>query len=86
MFGSVVIFGVPLTVPAVMLSRQGLDYILNGTVRYAGIMLLMMPVGAWPIFLQAVAPLPGQSRLQAMVGLWLGGAILVSAVMNLFGL
>src|SRR5438105_2959479 len=69
-----------------MLAPQGLDYILNGVVRYAGVGLLLMPFAAWPIFLaQAVAPAPGQGRLRAIVGLWLGGAVLVSAVMNLLG-
>jgi hypothetical protein len=86
MFGSAVIFGVPLTVAAVMLAPQGLDYILNGVVRYAGVGLLLMPIAAWPIFLaQAVAPPPGQNRLWAIISLWLGGAVLVSAVMNLLG-
>jgi hypothetical protein len=86
MIGVVLIFGPPLVVAATMLAPQGLDYILNGTVRYAGLVLLLLPFAAWPIFLaQAVAPPPGQSRLRAIVGLWLGGAILVSAIMNLLG-
>src|SRR5580704_10045613 len=84
MIGVVLIFGPPLVVAATMLAPQGLDYILNGIVRYAGLVLLLLPFAAWPVFLaQAVAPPPGQGRLRAIVGLWLGGAILVSAVMNL---
>jgi hypothetical protein len=86
MIGVVLIFGPPLVVAATMLAPQGLDYILNGTVRYAGLVLLLLPFAAWPIFLaQAVAPPPGQSRFRAIMSLWLGGAILVSAVMNLLG-
>jgi len=86
MIAVVLLFGPPLVVAATMLSPQGLDYILNGTVRYAGVMLLLMPFAAWPVFLvQAVAPPPGQGRLRAIVGLWLGGAVLASAVMNLLG-
>src|SRR5438552_3206022 len=86
MIGIVLIFGVPLIVAATMLAPQGLGYILNGVVRYAGVGLLMMTFAAWPIFLaQAVAPPPGQGRLRAIISLWLGGAVLVSAVMNLLG-
>ena len=86
MIGVVLIFGPPLVVAATMLAPQGLDYILNGTVRYAGLVLLLLPFAAWPIFLaQAVSPPPGQSRFQAIMSLWLGGAILVSVVMNLLG-
>ena len=86
MIGVVLIFGPPLVVAATMLSPQGLDYTVNGVVRYAGLVLLLLPFAAWPVFLaQAVAPPPGQSRLRAIVGLWLGGAILASAVMNLLG-
>jgi hypothetical protein len=86
MMGVVLIFGPPLIVAATMLSPQGLDYTVNGIVRYSGLVLLLLPFAAWPIFLaQAVAPPPGQGRLRAIVGLWLGGAILVSAVMNLLG-
>jgi integrase len=36
MFGIVLIFGVPLTIAATMLSPQGLDYTVNGIVRYSG--------------------------------------------------
>jgi hypothetical protein len=86
MFGSVVIFGAPLTVAAVMLSPQGLNFVVNGIVRYSGVVLLLLPFAAWPVFLaQAVVPPPGQGRLRAIVSLWLGGSVLVSAVMNLLG-
>jgi len=81
-----VIFGVPLVVAATMLSPQGFPYILNAVARYAGIMLLLLPIFAWPTFLvQAIAPMPGQNRGASIVGLWLGGAVLVSAVLNLLG-
>jgi hypothetical protein len=84
MMGVVMIFGPPLVVAATMLSPQGLNFVVNGMVRYAGLVLLLSPFAAWPIFLaQAVAPPPGQGRLRAIVGLWLGGAVLVSAVMSL---
>jgi hypothetical protein len=84
MIGVILIFGPPLVVAATMLSPQGLAYTVNAVVGYAGIMLLLMPIAAWPLFLiQAVAPRPGQSRLRAIINTWLGGAVLSSAVMNL---
>ena len=55
MIGVVLIFGPPLVVAATMLAPQGLDYILNGIVRYAGLVLLLLPFAAWPIFL-AILP------------------------------
>src|SRR5437764_12415669 len=80
----VLIFGPPLIVASTMLSPQGLAFTINAVVGYAGIMLPLLPIGAWPLFLiQAVAPPPGQSRLQAIISTWLGGAALVSLVMNL---
>jgi hypothetical protein len=79
----ILIFGVPLVIAATMLSPQGLDYTVSAVVRYGGIMLLLLPIAAWPLFLiQAVAPLPGQSRVQAVISTWLGGAVLASAVIN----
>jgi len=84
MIGVVLIFGPPLVVATTMLSPQGLDYILNGIVRYAGVALVALPIFAWPTFLiQAAVPPPGQGRLRAIISLWLGGAVVVSAVMNL---
>src|SRR5438045_3652628 len=78
------IFGPPLIIAAIMLSPQGLAYTVNAVVGYAGIMLLLLPIGAWPLLLiQAVAPPPGQSRLRAIISTWIGGAALVSLVMNL---
>src|SRR5207237_4068010 len=80
----VLIFGPPLIVASTMLSPQGLAHTGNAVVGSAGIMLLLLPIGAWPLLLiQAVAPPPGQSRLQAIISTWLGGAALVSLVMNL---
>ena len=78
------IFGTPLIVASTMLSPQGLAYTVNAVAGYAGILLLLLPIAAWPLFLiQAVAPPPGQSRLQAIISTWLGGSALVSLVMNL---
>jgi hypothetical protein len=79
----VLIFGSPLIVASTMLCPEGLGYTINAVVGYAGIVLLFLPFAAWPLFLiQAVAPPPGQSRLQAIISTWLGGAALVSAVIN----
>src|SRR5438105_12830527 len=81
----VLIFGPPLIVASTMLSPQGFAFTMNAVVGYAGIMLLLLPIGAWPLLLiQAVAPPPGQSRVRAITSTWLGGAALVSAVMNLY--
>jgi hypothetical protein len=78
------LFGPPLIIAAIMLSPQGFAYTVNAVLGYAGIMLLLLPIAAWPLFLiQAVAPPPGQSRLRAIISTWIGGAALVSLVMNL---
>ena len=79
----VLLFGPPLIIAAIMLSPQGFAYTVNAVVGYAGILLLLLPIAAWPLFLiQAVAPPPGQSRLWAIISTWIGGAALVSLVMN----
>jgi hypothetical protein len=58
----VLIFGPPLIVASTMLSPQGFAFTINAVVGYAGIMLLLLPIGAWPLLLiQAVAPPRGQS-------------------------
>jgi hypothetical protein len=86
MIGVVLIFAPPLIIAATMLSPQGLAYTLDCVVRYAGLALVLLPIFAWPTFLiQLAAPPPGQSRLRAIISLWLGGAVLVSAAMNLLG-
>src|SRR5438045_8647618 len=83
MIWAVLIFGPPLIVASTMLSPQGFAYTINAVVGYAGIMLLLLPIGAWPLLLiQAVAPPRGQSRLQSIISTWLGRAPLVTAVMN----
>ena len=80
----VLLFVPPLIIAATMLSPQGFAYTVNAVVSYGGIMLVVLPFAAWPLFLiQAVAPPPGQTRLQAIISAWLGGAVLVSAVTNL---
>jgi len=84
MMRAVLIFGTIMIVATVMLTPEGLSYVVNGVFRYAGLMLVLLPIFAWPTFLiQASFPPPGQSRGRAMIGLWFGGAVLVSAVMNL---
>jgi hypothetical protein len=82
----VLLFVPPLFVGSTMLCPQGLGYTINAVVGYAGIMLLLLPFAAWPLFLiQIAAPLPGQTRVQAVISTWFGGAALVSAVMNFLG-
>src|SRR5690242_576208 len=81
---AILIFGTMMSVATVMLTSEGLGYCLNGIVRYAGLMLVLLPNFAWPTFrIQAVSPPPGKGRGRALIGLWFGGAIPVSAVMNL---
>ena len=70
----VLIFGLPFIVAAVMLSPQGLDYVLRGMVPYTGILLLVMPFVSWPIFLAQA--LTGHGRFRGLVSFWIGGAIL----------
>lgn len=80
----VLIFGLPLVVAATMLSPEGLAYTVNAVVGYTGVMLVLLPFAAWPSFLIRAAFSPaGHSRLDAIINFWLGGAALVSAVMNL---
>jgi len=63
-----------MSVATVMLTPEGLSYSINGIVRYAGLMLVLLPIVAWPTFLiQAVSPPPGQGRGRALIRLWFGG-------------
>lgn len=82
---TIAIFGVPLVVATVLLSPQGLDYILHGVAMYSVVALLFLPFVAWPVLAtEGIFP-TGASRKRAVLRLWLGGAVLVSAVMNFLG-
>jgi hypothetical protein len=84
MMRAVLIFGTMMIVATVMLTPEGLSYVVNGVFRYASLMVVLLPIFAWPTFLiQAAFPPPGQGRGRALIGLWFGGAVLVSAVMSL---
>jgi hypothetical protein len=74
MFGVTLIFGGSLLVASTMISPDGLH--IWGLISYTGIMLVLLPFTAWPIFAtQLVLPTAGHSRLGAVFNLWIGGTL-----------
>jgi hypothetical protein len=68
---------------AVLISPSGFHNLIHGVPLYA-ILGLFPPIAGWPIFLTEFAfPTSEGSRSSAVIKLWLGGSVMVSAVINL---
>jgi hypothetical protein len=79
MLGVTPVFGLPMLVAGAMIDPQGLH--LWGLVSFTGIMLILLPIGAWYLFAaQLVVPTAGRSRLGAVFNLWIGGTLVGVAV------
>jgi hypothetical protein len=76
--GVALIFGVPVIIAAVLISPS-----VHGVLFYA-VLGLLLPVAGWRIFLTRFAfPPSGTGRVAAVLNLWLGGIVMVAAVINL---
>src|SRR5438067_13149526 len=83
MVAVVVMFGLPMLFAGAMLDPQDLN--VPALVRYWAIMLVLLPVGAWPVLLTQLAlPTAGRSRFAAIVNVWFGGTTLAVCVIHWF--
>lgn len=75
----VLIFAIPLFIAAMMISPTGMS--VWGVSLLIGLVLVASPVLAWPSFLiQGIFPPGGQSRVMAILSLWLGGALVLTGL------
>jgi hypothetical protein len=79
-FAVAAVFGVPLLIAGTMTNPEGLHLI--GLVKYALIMLILVPFGGgWLLLVtQLVVPTAGRTRLAAVINTWIGGTLLAVAV------
>ena len=83
MLGMVLIFALPMILSAALISPSALHDLVHGVPYYA-IMGLILPFAAWRTFLTTfVFPMSGSGRVAAVLKLWLGGTVMVAAVINL---
>ena len=81
MVAVVVMFGLPMLFAGAMLDPQDLN--LPSLVRYWAIMLVLLPIAAWPALLTQLAlPTAGRSRFAAIVNVWFGGTTLAVCVIH----
>ena len=74
MFGVTLVFGGSLLIAGTMISPAGLH--IWGLISYTGIMLVLLPFTAWPIFAtQLVLPTAGRTPVRAVINTWLGGTL-----------
>jgi hypothetical protein len=74
----VLVFGLPMFLAGAMISPEGIHF--GGLLALTVIVLIGMPVIAWPSFAQAALfPIAGQSRTSSVVSFWIGGSLLAVA-------
>ena len=79
----VLIFGVPMIVAAALISPSALHNLTHGLPFYAALGLVL-PILGWRTFLIAFAfPTAADTRLAAVIRLWVVGTVVVAAVFNL---
>jgi hypothetical protein len=81
--GVVLIFGVPMILAAVLISPTGFHNLIHGVPLYAALGLLL-PVVGWRTFVIEFAfPRAADTRLAAVIRVWVVGTVMVAAVFNL---
>jgi hypothetical protein len=81
--GIVLIFAVPMIVAAALISPSGLQNLIHGVPLYAALGLLL-PVVGWRTFLIEFAlPQVADTRLAAVLRVWVVGTVMVAAIFNL---
>jgi hypothetical protein len=84
MYAIVGIFGLPLLLAAAMISPTDLN--LMGLLSCIVVAAIALPFIGWRTFLiTAVFPLPGESRSESLVQLWIGGTLVLVAVFYFLG-
>jgi hypothetical protein len=81
--GIILIFAVPMVIAALLISPTGFHNLIHGLPLYA-IFGLVLPIVGWRTFLIEFAlPRAADTRLAAVMRLWVVGTVLAAAVINL---
>ena len=81
--GIVLIFAVPMILAAVLISPSGLQNLIHGVPLYA-VLGLVLPIVGWRTFVIEFAfPRAADTRLAAVIRVWVVGTVMVAAVFNL---
>jgi hypothetical protein len=81
--GIILIFAVPMVIAALLISPTGFHNLIHGLPLYA-VFGLVLPIVGWRTFLIEFAlPTAADTRLAAVVTVWVVGTVMVAAVLNL---
>jgi hypothetical protein len=81
--GIILIFAAPMVIAALLISPTGFHNLIHGLPLYA-VLGLALPIVGWRSFLIEFAlPRAADTRLAAVVRLWVVGTVLVAAIFNL---
>jgi quinol-cytochrome oxidoreductase complex cytochrome b subunit len=81
--GLILIFAVPMVIAALLISPTGFHNLVHGVPLYA-VLGVVLPIMGWRTFLIELAlPRAADTRLAAVMRLWVVGTVLVAAVINL---
>jgi quinol-cytochrome oxidoreductase complex cytochrome b subunit len=81
--GIILTFAIPMVIAALLISPTGFHNLIHGLPLYA-IFGLVLPIVGWRTFLIEFAlPRAADTRLAAVMKLWVVGTVLVAAVINL---
>jgi hypothetical protein len=81
--GILLIFAIPMAVAALLISPTGFNNLIHGLPLYA-VFGLVLPIVGWRTFLIEFAlPRAADTRLAAVIRVWVVGTVLVAAVINL---
>jgi hypothetical protein len=83
MISIILIFAVPMVIAALLISPSAFHDLIHGIPLYA-VFGLVLPIVGWRTFLIEFAlPIAADTRLAAVMRLWVVGTVLVAAVINL---
>ena len=81
--GIVLIFAVPMIIAALLISPTAFHNLIHGLPLYA-VLGVIVPIAGWRTFLiEFAVPRTADTRLAAVIRLWLVGTVMVAAVFNL---
>ncbi len=81
--GIILIFAVPMVIAALLISPTAFHNLVHGVPFYA-VLGLIVPIVGWRTFLIEFAfPRAADTRLAAVISVWVVGTVMVAAVFNL---
>ncbi len=83
--GIILVFAVPMVVAALLISPTGFHNLIHGLPLYA-VLGLIVPIAGWRTFLIEFAlPRAADTRLAAVLRVWVIGTVMVAAIVILLG-